>query len=330
MELFTVDSTTEVTGSKKLDKRIRITGFRKIRLYLRNGLEEEENVERVTANVGDREKGEEGRRSVVSRTGVKRKLNEEEGECNSSYRKKCGSWDSGRSNGLDWTGSVTGGEGPGEGIGEGLGGGLGGGDEGDRCGCVGRKERSGLECSPTSGTRKLRIVVHDRHNPFLVDSVFEEIMSNFSMVQLQNAILVSKRWRLFASNRMNHLLLNQDTTMFSDNDLNEVVSGLEKIQDMVNQRLTTLSHLRRERLTTRFRLWRDNGLHKQATASPPLWALHLQSQGFPLNEFRTYTIDEVFNWLISNPHIDYPSKEHWSNLLMESNIVAFVYRPSPR
>jgi hypothetical protein len=309
---------TEVTVSSNTD-RIRISGFRKIRLYLRNGLKEEEEVSLTSSTVANREKTEEG---IVSLTGVKRKLNSSdsyEEELEGSSRKKSSSYGS-PSNGLDRSNSNTPLPVPQLPLNE------------DNPAYSVRKEMTALEYSPPVVTpRKLRIVVHDRHNPFLVDSVFEEILSNFSMVQLQTAILVSKRWRLFARNRMDHLLLfNQDTTMFSDNDLNEVVCGLEKIQDMVNQRLLRLSQIRRERLTTRFRLWRDNGLHKQAMASPPHWALRLQSQGFPLSEFRTYTVDEVFNWLISNYHIDYITKEHWSKVIMESNIVAFVYRPNGR
>jgi len=313
---------TEVTVSKDTPDRIRITGFKKIRLYLRNGLEEEEDVPSTV--IVNREKKMAEASALVSLTGVKRKLNssdseEEELEGGGSSRKKSSAYSS-PSNGLDRSNIRSSPETiPQLPL-----------NEDNPCSL--RKEITALEYSPPPAVntpRKLRIVVHDRHNPFLVDSVFEEILSNFSMVQLQTAILISKRWRLFASNRMNHLLLfNQDTTIFSDNDLNEVVCGLEKIQDMVNQRLIRLSQIRRERLTTRFRLWRDNGLHKQAMASPPHWALRLQSQGFPLSEFRTYTVDEVFNWLISNYHIDYKSKEYWSKVIMESNVVAFVYRPT--
>jgi len=199
-------------------------------------------------------------------------------------------------------------------------------------------------------TRKLRIV-HDRYNPFLIDKLLEAILSYFSLSQLKIVALVSKRWNLFASNRLNQLMFftppydlfssspldrtdNPTTTTTSyldDGDIQEAVCGLEKIKDVVNQRLRRLSQIRRHRLTARFLLWRDNGQDKQAMPSPPPWAFWLlHTYGFPLSEFRTYTVDEVFHWIMNNYQMDDQSKEEWSSLIMASNVVAFVFRPCAR
>jgi len=190
--------------------------------------------------------------------------------------------------------------------------------------------------SPKTITRKLRIV-HDRYNPFLIDRLLESIISHFSLSQLKTAALVSKRWNIFASNRLNQLMfyippydLFSSTDPDNGEDIQEAVCGLEKIKTVVNQRLQRLSQLRRHRLTARFLGWRDNGQHKQAMPSPPPWAFWLHTYGFPLSEFRTYTVDEVFYWIMNNYQMDDQSKEEWSSLIMESNIVAFVFRPCGR
>jgi len=179
----------------------------------------------------------------------------------------------------------------------------------------------------TRSPRKLRIV-HDRFNPFLSDSLLETILSHFSLAQVQTAALVSKRWHLFAMNRLNHLLFTPDPTGFTDHDLQTAVHSLEQIHDLVQQRLMNLSQIRRERLTSRFYRWRDNGLHKEAMSSPPAWVFRLhESYGFPLSEFRTYTVDEVFNWLMNFSSMEDKSKEEWFGWILKSNVVAFVFRP---
>jgi hypothetical protein len=175
--------------------------------------------------------------------------------------------------------------------------------------------------------RKLRIV-HDRYNPFLNDRLFETILSYFSLSKLLLLALVSKRWNLFAKNRLNQLMFS--STLDNGEDLQAAVIGLEKMKDEVNQRLRRLSQIRRHRLTARFLLWRDNGQDKQAMPSPPPWAFWLHTYGFPLSEFRTYTVDEVFHWIMNNYLMDDNSKEEWSSLIMESNVVAFVFRPCGR
>lgn len=199
-----------------------------------------------------------------------------------------------------------------------------------------------LTVSPSSSPkhRKLRIV-HDRYNPFLIDSLLELILSYLSLSQLKTVALVSKRWHLFASNRLNQLMFftppydlfssSDSTDTLDGGDIEAAVCGLEKIKDVVNERLRRLSQIRRHRLTARFLLWRDNGQHKQATASPPPWAYWLlHTYGFPLSEFRTYTVDEVFHWIMNNYQMDDKCKEEWSSLIMESNVVAFVFRPGGR
>jgi hypothetical protein len=193
-----------------------------------------------------------------------------------------------------------------------------------------------------TGTKRLRIV-HDRYNPFLIDRLLETIVSHFSTMQLYSAALVSKRWLLFARNRINQLLLfSSDTTaLFSravadfiddDDEYDELearIRGLEKIRLVVNQRLRKLAQIRYQRLKTRFQLWRDNGLLKQALSEPPYWVLHLHHVfGFPLREFRTYTVDEVFNWIIHDSKFDDKCKEEWLDLMIESNVMAFVFRLS--
>jgi len=174
--------------------------------------------------------------------------------------------------------------------------------------------------------KKLR-VLHDRYNPFLIDRVLQGIIHNLTVSMLHIATLVSKRWHLFASQRLNDMLFF-NSEMFTDNDINVVVYGLEKIKDRINNRLNRLSQIRRHRLTSRFYLWRDNGLNKRAMASPPGWVFHLHSQGFPLCENRTYTVDEVFHWIMENYHIDDKSKESWFKLIIESNVGAFVFAPN--
>jgi hypothetical protein len=173
--------------------------------------------------------------------------------------------------------------------------------------------------------KKLR-VMHDRYNPFLIDRVLQGIIHNLAMSMLQNATLVSKRWHLFASQRLNDMLFF-NSEVFTDNDINVVVYGLEKIKDRINNRLNRLSQIRRHRLTSRFYLWRDNGLNKQAMASPPGWVYKLNSQGFPLSEFRTYTMDEVFHWIMESYRIDDKGKEYWFKRIVESNVGAFVFGP---
>jgi len=173
-------------------------------------------------------------------------------------------------------------------------------------------------------TKKLRIV-HDRCNPFLVDKLFQIIVKFFPVMVLQNAALVSKRWRLFACNRLHHVLFKHKACSLSDGDLDDTVTSLSKIKDVVIQRLHNMSVLRNSRMKERFYNWRDNGQVKLFLSTTPKWAPLLKISGYPLQSYCSYSTEDVFRWIMENDFMDDSTKEHWTKLLIDSNIVEFIY-----
>jgi len=190
--------------------------------------------------------------------------------------------------------------------------------------------------------KKLRIL-HDRSNPFLVDRLFQYIMESFPLITIQNAALVSKRWHLFACNRLNHLLFNHDASSMSEDDLDEAVNGLEKMKDLLNQRLQNLSEIRRNRIVDRFYSWyhqhqegpQQQDLNNNTTPTTtkkqevlycnlPKWMTFLRAYGFAFREEgQTCTAEDIFWWLMNNEDMDDATKEYWVKVLVNTDVEEF-------
>jgi len=168
--------------------------------------------------------------------------------------------------------------------------------------------------------KKLRIL-HDRCNPFLIDKLFQIIVEKFPLPTLQNAALVSKRWHLFACNRLNKILFNQEASSMSEEDLDDAVNGLEKIKDMVNLRLLNLSRMRRTRTIEEFYHWRDNGKVKKEERTLP-WLHRLRAVGFPFQRF--CTAEDIFRWVMENDDMDDGNKGYWVKQLVNTNVQKFL------
>jgi len=183
-----------------------------------------------------------------------------------------------------------------------------------------RKTAPELKKSSTPPVKKLRIL-HDRCNPFLIDKLFQTIIDKFPLLTLQNAVLVSKRWHLFACNRLNELLFSQDASYMSEDDLDDAVNGLKKINDMVHLRLQNLSKIRRRKIMERFYHWRDNGKFKNDAQTNPKWLHCLRAVGFP---FKRCTAEDIFHWVMENDEIDDGNKGYWVRQLVSTNVQEFL------
>jgi len=180
-------------------------------------------------------------------------------------------------------------------------------------------------CALTPPIKKKLRIIHDRWNIWNIDKLFHILISTFPLLTLQNAVLVSKRWHLFACNRLNHLYLSHEASSLSDDDLDEAVTGLEKMKDMVNQRLQNLSEIKKNRIIDRFYHWHDNGQQKQQAPTLPNWIPGLKAYGFPFQRYCTYAAEDLFRWVIRNEDMDDNTKEFWVQQLVNTNVEEFSY-----